>query len=102
MSGTVQIGDVLTLGSGIEIMPIRVIEDSRCPAEVMCIQAGKLVVEVAVTYEGDRTIVPMGIGNEVDAAGGTLRMVSAPPRQTVMDTPEDYRLGFAFTRAEPD
>ena len=102
MSGTAEVGDRLTLADGIVVQPARIIEDSRCPQEVLCVWAGRLIVEVSVSYDGKRTASPMGIGDAVHVAGGKLELVSAPPRKMAMDRPEDYRLGFAFKEAEPE
>ena len=46
--------------NGLKITPIKVVEDSRCPAGVMCIQAGRLVVKTKFErvdgYEGTKEL----------------------------------------------
>jgi hypothetical protein len=43
---------VLVSGTGLRVRFERVVSDSRCPADVLCIVAGEAVVAVTVTREG--------------------------------------------------
>jgi hypothetical protein len=42
-------------GAGIEIMPVKVVEDSRCPVGVYCIQAGTVKLQARVTIKTPTT-----------------------------------------------
>ena len=48
------IGEVVQVG-GLEVRIIRLIEDSRCPVDVNCIQAGKVVIELEVKNNFNET-----------------------------------------------
>ncbi len=46
-------------GENLRIKFIEVIEDSRCPANVLCIQAGRAVMTVQVSYRGNSETVTL-------------------------------------------
>lgn len=52
----------------------RVIEDSRCPADVQCIQAGRLVVRATVLGGGWCKEMDLTPGTPVPVADGMLRL----------------------------
>jgi hypothetical protein len=53
----IKIGETMTAGA-LTLKAIRVIEDSRCPADVQCIQAGRVRLEVqASSPQGTNTII---------------------------------------------
>lgn len=77
------------------VRPLAVVEDSRCPANVVCVWAGRVVLRVRVSgMAGDQTvssIAPLAL-----PGGRSLELASvAPPRTTGRpDTPAPYRFGF--------
>lgn len=62
----VGIGETADLGGGLNVRPIEVIEDSRCPADVTCVWAGRLRVRATVSGAereltlGEPFATPMG------------------------------------------
>lgn len=56
---SVKLGQSIVL-SGLKITPVKVAQDSRCPAGVMCIQAGTLIVKTKF--------------ERIDGAGGTKEL----------------------------
>lgn len=76
----------------------RVVEDSRCPADVACIQAGDGVIGITVRTQG-RTplryqLHTMGPGPRAAAHGGvtiTLEELSPKPVSSRAIPPKDYR-----------
>lgn len=79
MDGTVtaRLGEEVRLGT-LRIRPIAVLEDSRCPADVTCVWAGRIRVRVAVSGAGEPV---MELNQPVSVPGGRLALVSvAPPR----------------------
>jgi hypothetical protein len=57
VESTVKIGETMTAGE-LTLKAIRVTEDSRCPADVQCIQAGRVRLEAqASSPQGTNTIV---------------------------------------------
>ena len=59
--------------------PDRVVEDSRCPAAVQCIHAGRLIVRATVLGGGWSRQIDLTLGVPVSVADGTLTLVKATP-----------------------
>lgn len=85
---------------GIEVVPLEVLEDSRCPIEAECVWSGELRLHVQLTLGHEvitseiTTLEPMIIN------GGALALVEAAPdasSQWPDLSPEDYRFRFEFT-----
>jgi hypothetical protein len=83
---------------GLRIRPIRVIEDSRCLANVQCVWAGRLVVETEVGGVGPLRLHQLELGKPSDlaGAGGTVTMVAAEPGKIAGAAipPAAYRFTF--------
>ncbi len=69
---------------GLRIRPIRVIEDSRCPVNVQCVWAGRLVVETEIGGGAALQILELELGKPegVAVAGGTVTLVAAEPAKS--------------------
>ena len=85
--------------SPLAVTPTRLIEDSRCPTGVVCIQAGTVRVEARVSdSRGARTfILPLGVPVELD--GGWAKLVRVCP-YPVHGSPirlNDYLFSIAMT-----
>ena len=79
---------------GLVIRPLAVTEDSRCPVDVVCVWAGRVVLRVRVSgLAGDQTISsiePLAL-----PGGGTLDLASVwPQRFQAEDVLIPYRFGF--------
>ncbi|MCP9234346.1 hypothetical protein [Lewinella sp. JB7] len=74
---------------------VEVLEDSRCPTGVQCIQAGRAVVGLRVLRNGileNQSVTIDGEGLMV-TDGGTLRLVGLEPYpDAAVEEPEPYRL----------
>lgn len=98
--------DAATHGLGVEqrltadvaITPLAVIEDSRCPADVLCIQAGRLVITARIDHPGGSTIRTMTLGTTTLAAGGTVLFAAAEERRVGSDAGQAAKW-FHFTYA---
>jgi hypothetical protein len=83
-------------GGSLELKFERVAEDSRCPVDVQCIQAGDAVVVLAVTSRGTASTIELHAGvrepREGEAGGYAVRLLDLKPvpRSTVTLRPEDY------------
>ncbi|QHG86799.1 hypothetical protein K6982_07010 [Xanthomonas cucurbitae] len=64
---------------GSRVRPDRVIEDSRCPADVQCIQAGRLIVRATVLGGGWSKETDLTLGVPALVADGMLTLVDATP-----------------------
>lgn len=97
--GLVRLGQSIRIESAI-IRPIRVVEDSRCPANARCIWAGRLVVRTEVRTSRRHERIDLTLGEPKSVAGGMLTLNSATPaRYTNRPIRSgDYRVGYDFTR----
>jgi hypothetical protein len=94
----VRIGQSAALGT-IRLVPIQLLEDSRCPAGAQCASPGQLRVRVTVQPpQGphQRTLV---LGHPELVSGGTLLLEEARPQpvEGVRPVGSDYRFTFRFT-----
>lgn len=87
---------------GPHVTPLRLVEDSRCPAGVQCIWAGRVVVRVRVGRKGATTIGAgerdVTLGEPFPVADGEMTLVEALPAPVRDRTtpPESYRFRFTF------
>lgn len=92
------IGETANLGDGLSVRPIEVIEDSRCPANVTCVWAGRLRVRAAISgVSGDRELT---LGDTLATPHGAVLLAVAKPSPwhdwptTEIGPPPPYRFGF--------
>ncbi|WP_311238922.1 MULTISPECIES: hypothetical protein [unclassified Xanthomonas] len=78
VEGPVRLGEIAAV-DGPRVRPDRVIEDSRCPANVQCIHAGRMIVRATVFGGGWSTQVDLTLGIPVPVADGMLTLVDATP-----------------------
>ena len=76
----VALGETVRVGS-LLATPSRVVEDSRCPVDVQCIQAGRLVVSTRLDGDGWRETVPLTLGEPYAVQGTTVTLVSGRPEK---------------------
>ena len=83
--------------NGIRIRPLQVVEDSRCPANVQCVWAGRLIVRARMNGQGWTQIrdFELGVFQAVDRYRITL--VAAEPQKTSPGKidPQVYRFTFS-------
>lgn len=83
--------------NGIRIVPQRVIEDSRCPASVQCVWAGRLVLEARIGTPGQPDSVrQLTLGQPLPLPGGTLTLVAAMPPRIASDGPAPSSFTFEW------
>ncbi|MBO9740135.1 hypothetical protein J7432_14200 [Xanthomonas axonopodis pv. begoniae] len=85
IEGPVRLGEIAAV-DGPRVRPDRVIEDSRCPAGVQCIQAGRLVVRATVLGGGWSKEMDLTLGVPAPVADGMLTLVDATPVPIVGET----------------
>lgn len=71
-----RLGETVRLGD-VSVRPIAVVEDSRCPADVQCVWAGRLRLRAALSGVGETELV-LGEAFALPS-GGTLTLVAAAP-----------------------
>lgn len=80
----------------VAVTPLSVIEDSRCPADVQCIQAGTVRLLIRLERRRATSDVPIGLEAPYDLGDGWLHFVAACPypRHAVAHVQGDYRFTF--------
>jgi hypothetical protein len=83
----VPLGEARYLQDGSSIEFLEVLEDSRCPANVMCVRAGKVQIRVAMTYDGETTAFTLTLG---DLAEGESSVYAFPEFTVTLDAVDPY------------
>jgi hypothetical protein len=88
-----ELNEVVRVG-GLTVRPLAVVEDSRCPSNVTCVWAGRVVLRVAISGMGGTptisSIEPLAL-----PGGGALVLESVwPPRVHGEPPAGPYRFGF--------
>ena len=95
IEGPVRLGQTAFVG-GPKVRADHIVEDSRCPADVQCVWAGRLIVAATVIGGGWTRQVELTLGVPIDIADGKLTLVKAvPARQT--DNQQKKPLAYRFT-----
>lgn len=84
------------VSNGLVVTPMRLVEDSRCPENARCIQAGRAVLETRLDGIGWRQTVELEPGEPYTIRGETVRLTSVlPERQAERQIPvANYRFAF--------
>src|SRR5687768_18603336 len=62
-------------GTGVRVSLLEVVNDSRCPVDVVCVTAGDAEVRLSVVVEGgDSTVAPHALGQPRRITFGPARM----------------------------
>lgn len=102
---TLRMGEEASVGSSVvKISLARVVEDSRCPIDAVCVWAGNAVVELGIRA-GMGPTVPIQINSTLEPRTAewngvriTLLEVQPAPRASVPTKPESYSVKI---RVEP-
>lgn len=78
IEGPVRLSEIAAV-DGPKVRPDQVIEDSRCPIDVQCIHAGRLIVRAAVMGGGWSKQIDLTLGVPVPVGDGMLTLVDAIP-----------------------
>jgi hypothetical protein len=96
-------GPTATLGrfanvNGLKVRPLKVIEDSRCPINAVCVWAGRLVARSEVRGGSWRKTLDLELGKPQQIADGALTLVAVHPSRLAgaRTDPRAYRFTFDF------
>ncbi len=82
------------------VQPVEVIEDSRCPADVLCVHAGRVRLKMLWLRPGGRQqAFEVTLGERTPLADGTILLERVSPDRTSstkLVDPKDYRFDFRF------
>lgn len=94
--GPVAIGESARVGT-LVATPNQVTEDSRCPTDVQCVWAGRVILSTQIDGGGWFETVPLTLGQPHATHGATITLVSVTPAKRAGGTinPGDYRFTFA-------
>ena len=84
--------------NGLRVRPLEVVEDSRCPALVRCVWAGRIVVRSEVIGGSWNRTLDLELGKPQQVADGALTLVAAEPQKAAPGEidPRAYRFTFDF------
>ncbi|KND47119.1 MAG: hypothetical protein AB199_01665 [Parcubacteria bacterium C7867-004] len=98
---TVALGEIVT-AFGVSVTPLEVVEDSRCPANANCIQAGTVRVQGTFEDKTGKIDAVFGLGVEmsgvIDGPTAFVTLTEVTPLKSTSTTidPSDYRFTFKF------
>lgn len=93
-----RIGKQVIVG-GPKVTVLKVLEDSRCPAEVDCFWAGRVRIEVRVETGQGNAVKELATDQPAQVADGQLELAGVMParRSTQAIAPQDYRFSLRFS-----
>ena len=82
---------------GLTVRPLAVIEDSRCPAQVQCVWAGRVRIRAEVSGNGTQELT---LGEPLALRSGTLTLVDVRPSKRAAEpiAARAYQFTFRFQR----
>ena len=93
---TLALGETQTL-SGVSITPVRVIEDSRCPMDAMCVWQGTARVEIMIEDRMGQSVMPIELSGEpVTSEIAAIWLESMEPYPMASQPTEDASYRFSF------
>lgn len=88
----------LAIVEGLRVRPLAIIEDSRCPINVVCVWAGRIIVRTEIRGSATRETRDLELGKPQPIAGGTLALTAVEPGTLAGNKvpPSAYRFTFSF------
>ena len=89
-----------TAVEGLQVRPLAVLEDSRCPASVQCVWAGQVRIRAEIFSRSGREFREMTLGQPIAVSGGrlTLAAVEPPKAKPGATKAGEYSFSFHFER----
>lgn len=92
-----RLGQWVQLAPGVAVEPLRVLEDSRCPQDVTCVWAGRLVLSARVRDHGRVETVKLTLGIPQKVGRGRLTLDQVSPERTAKGVnARQYRFGLSY------
>lgn len=101
-NGLIEIGlGETATSSGVRITPLEVLEDSRCPIDVTCIQAGRVRLRASLTSDLGTADQIFFVGEPVTTEAEEVTLVEVKPAKvsTVPIKDSDYRFVFKIQKS---
>lgn len=95
----VALGEPVWLGDVI-VTPLRVVEDSRCPADATCVWEGRITVSTRITAAHWQQTVDLTLGEPHEVMNRRIALASAAPAKSAgqENPPGAYRFTFSGSR----
>lgn len=92
-----RIGEDVNVG-GPRVTPLEVLEDSRCPAGVACVWAGRVRISARITTGPGSEVRELTLNEPAPVADGALLLANVLPARIQQSghAPGAYRFGFRF------
>jgi len=99
---TVQYDETAHIGR-LQVTPLDMVEDSRCPQGVQCIWAGRVRLKVTLVEGGQRSEPVLTMNEPLMTSGGGLMLIAASPypSTTAKYAKSAYRFTFGLDRQSP-
>ena len=100
ISGEVALGEKLLLGS-VQVRPLRVIEDKRCPTDATCHGSHRIIVRTEIRGQSTNKVRDFEIGQirQVEQSSSlALAAVTPAPAAGKKIDPAGYRFTYKLTR----
>jgi hypothetical protein len=87
-------------GLGISIIPLTVVQDSRCPTDVQCVWAGTVTLKVLIESGLGASTQELSLGESVTTEAETVTLTSVSPAASSVHTitSEEYLFTFTITK----
>lgn len=82
--------------AGVSITPLTVLEDSRCPVDVQCIQAGTVRLDTEITIQGVTTKEVLTLNNRLMRGTTTILLSLVEPEKNSKTTFPKSNYTFVF------
>ena len=95
------LGGAARVTGGPEVTFEAVVEDSRCPIDAVCIQAGRATVRLRIDHAGQAQVIELStrdgaVADTVDGHEARLVALLPPPRSSAAIPPDSYRVTLFF------
>ena len=83
---------------GLKVTPLKVLEDSRCPATLQCVWAGSVRLSARVDLGQRSDVIELTLAKPSALADGSLTLTDVFPAKKagVPIYPDEYRFAFKF------
>lgn len=96
---TIHLGETAT-AAGVSINPTKILEDSRCPQDVTCIQAGTVRIQTTLAAGMGAAPQEFKLGQPITTEAETVTLTDVTParRANVTIAPADYTFTFSIAK----
>jgi len=94
-TATAALGETVRIGDT-NLVPLALVEDSRCPATVQCIHAGTVRLQLRLDEPAGSRTATIALGQPIAAGASWLHLTAACPNRTTPAAIPNSRYRFRF------